>query len=200
MEIKCLVTGAFETNTYLLKLDNKYIIIDPSGRCDKLIKHLEGDVVGVLLTHGHFDHIKAVDDLYKIYHMDIYLGEEDFVLVDPKTSKLYNRYLEFTGSIKSPIKALKEGKMQIGPFNFEVVSTKGHTKGSHIFIFDDVIFTGDTLFKNSVGRTDLYGGNAKELKESLRYFKELDKDYTLYPGHEDATLLSIELLNNPFLV
>lgn len=199
MEIKCLVTGAFETNTYLVKCDNKYLIIDPSGRSEKIIKHLDGDVIGVLLTHGHFDHIKAVDDLYKLYHMDIYLGEGDFDLVDPKTAKLYNRYLEYTGSIKSPIKALKEGKMHLGPFEFEVISTKGHTKGSHIFIFEDVIFTGDTLFKNSVGRTDLYGGNARELKESLRYFKQLKQDYKIYPGHEEVTLLSTELLNNPYL-
>ena len=76
-----------------------------------------------------------------------------------------------TASISSPIRYLSEGIMNIGSFRFEVIKTPGHTKGSCIYVFDDEIFTGDTLFKNSAGRTDLYGGSESELKQSLKIFK-----------------------------
>ena len=78
--------------------------------------------------------------------------------------------------------------MNIGPFHFETIFTPGHTKGSVIYVFDDCIFTGDTLFKESVGRTDLQGGDMAKLRESLRVFKQFNSDYKIYPGHGSARL------------
>ena len=199
MEIIRLIQGVFQTNTYILKEGNDIIIIDPAGKVSKIEEHLNNKPLSVLLTHGHFDHIKCVDDLYKKYQMDIYMMEEDLKLTDPKESKINNCFMGLTASISSPIRYLSEGIMNIGSFRFEVIKTPGHTKGSCIYVFDDEIFTGDTLFKNSAGRTDLYGGSESELKQSLKIFKTFNKDYHIYPGHEDDTLLSYELLNNYYL-
>lgn len=199
MKIERYVTGAVSTNTYLLIEDDKYLIIDPSGKAENIIKHINGKVLAILLTHGHFDHIKAVDDLYDMYQCPIYLNEGDNDLVDPISSKKTNAYFGMHGSISRPITNISEGHYEIGPFSFDVMETPGHTQGSIIYIFDDNIFTGDTLFKGSIGRTDLYGGNFSQLKQSLRVFNNFKHDYNIYPGHDEATTLERELKSNPYL-
>lgn len=199
MQVETIITGAFETNTYILTIDGEHLIIDPSGKKERIITHIDGQVDAILLTHGHFDHIKAVDDLHEYYGCPIYMNASDADLVDPLLSKTTNTMGPFSASISSKIDFIKEGKMKIGPFSFEVVFTPGHTKGSVIYIFDDMVFTGDTLFKESVGRTDLYGGSDRELKMSLRILKELDADYLIYPGHGPSSKVAHELLYNPFL-
>lgn len=200
MEVLRLVMGAFQTNTYLLKENGKCLVIDPAGKAEKIIAKIgEDEALGILLTHGHFDHIKAVDPLYKRYHCPIYLSHEDFDLVNPKTAKLWNCYMNLTASISSPITALEDKQYQIGPFTFETMATPGHTKGSVIFVFKDSIFSGDTLFKGSVGRTDLYGGSESDLKQSLKLFKSFSGDYIIYPGHDEISSLSYELEYNNYL-
>lgn len=197
MDIKTFVLGPLLTNTYLLTNNNQALLIDPAGKSEKLI-NLLGDysLVGILLTHGHFDHIKAVDGLYSHYHCPVYLNLDDEQLARDKYS---GAEYGLSAYITCPLNNLKEGNMTIGQFEFEVIYTPGHTPGSVIFVFDEVIFTGDTLFKNSVGRSDLLGGNGSKLRESLRIFKEFDKDYQIYPGHDSSTYLYQELANNPFL-
>ncbi len=197
MEIISYVMGPFETNTYFLKEGNEVLIIDPAGKTDKVIELLnEEKPLAVILTHGHFDHIKAVDGLYKRYGMPVYIHEDDLVLArDKNQGEMYNMY----NHISCPVEYLKEGKMNIGPFTFEVIFTPGHTEGSVLYKFNDVIFTGDTLFKGSVGRTDLKGGNESKLMASLRVFNEMDKKTIIYPGHGDSSNLYEEYINNPFL-
>ncbi|MBQ6334100.1 MAG: MBL fold metallo-hydrolase [Erysipelotrichaceae bacterium] len=197
MKIETYVMGPLATNTYLLSIEDEAILIDPAAKAEKVIEKL-GDrkLIGILLTHGHFDHIKAVDGLYEHYHCPVYLHPYDEPLARDKYS---GAMFGLTAYISCPIQHLKEGRMQIGPFGFEVIFTPGHTPGSAIFVFEDAIFTGDTLFKGSVGRTDLEGGDERLLKSSLRIFKEFDKDYLLYPGHDQASTLADELANNWFL-
>ena len=197
MEIKTFVLGPVATNTYLLIEGDKALLIDPASKAEKLIELLgDLDLVGILLTHGHFDHIKAVDGLHEHYHCPVYIHEADEALARDKYS---GASFGLTAYISCPVEHLKEGKMKIDPFEFEVVFTPGHTPGSVTFIFDEALFSGDTLFKCSVGRTDLEGGNASVLRESLRIFKNMEKDYFIYPGHDAPTRLSYELLYNPFM-
>ena len=192
--------GAFATNTYLLFENGQCLIIDPAGKAQKIADKIgDNQVLAILLTHGHFDHIKSVDALYKLYHCPIYLSLEDFELVDPKNAKIKNCYMNLTASISSPLKAFNEGNYQIGPFKFEVVATPGHTKGSIIMVFDEMIFSGDTLFKDSVGRTDLYGGSESDLKQSIKIFKQFNHNYIIYPGHDEITSLEEELNHNEYL-
>ena len=198
MEVFTYILGPLQTNTYLLKQDGKILLIDPASKAEKIISILgEQKPEAILLTHGHFDHIKAVDGLYQAYRCPVYLHEADEAMARDK----------YTGSsfglvsyISCPVEHLKEGKMQIGPFSFEVIFTPGHTKGSVIFVFDDCIFTGDTLFKGSIGRTDLEGGSDREMKQSLQIFRQFKKDYDIYPGHEFPSKLSYELATNIYLI
>lgn len=197
MEIQRLVLGPLQTNTYLLREGHDVILIDPASKPEKLIDMLEGDsLLAILLTHGHFDHIKAVDGLYAHFHCPVYLRPEDEELARDRYS---GSDFGLVSYISCPTVPLQEGKMQIGPFYFETVLTPGHTEGSVVFVFDDVIFSGDTLFQGSVGRTDLKGGDRSKLRSSLRWFTNLDKDYRICPGHDGETCLSRELIYNPYL-
>lgn len=197
MEINKYILGPIGTNTYVLSEDDQTIIIDPASKPEKIIEILENKkLLAILLTHGHFDHIKAVDGLYEKYKCPVYLHPSDEQIARDKNS---GKDFGLISYITCPIEYLNQGIMNIGPFSFEVIFTPGHTKGSVIYKFKDAIFTGDTLFKGSVGRTDLYGGNSTELKESLRVFKNMDKDYYIYPGHEETSTLFEELNSNFYL-
>lgn len=197
MEIKRYIMGPLETNTYILVQDEEALIIDPAGKVEKIIELL-GDLnlQGILLTHGHFDHIRACDELHEHFGCPIYLMEED---EEQARNKMSGASFGFTSYIYSPIEHLKEGIMNIGKFSFEVIKTPGHTEGSCLFKFDNDLFTGDTLFKMSIGRTDLLGGSNKKMKQSLGLIKQLDPKLIVHPGHEAESTLEFELLNNPYL-
>ena len=199
MEVQRFVLGSFATNTYLLTNNDECLLIDPASKADKLFDYLENKkLLAVLLTHGHFDHIKACDGLYEKYKMPIYLNKNDLDLTkDNSQGRVFG--LLNVPTIKSPIISLKEGKMKIASFEFEVIFTPGHTKGSVCFLFKDCIFTGDTLFKMSVGRTDLKGGDSSDLRASLRCLKELDYNLIVYPGHDEPSTMLEELKHNSYL-
>lgn len=200
MEVTRLVCGIFQTNTYILEIDNKIIVVDPACKVDKLLPYLNGkELLAVLLTHGHFDHIKTCDDLYKMFKVPIYIHEAD---IEMTKNKGWGRVfgLQAVPTISVPLVKLKETKYKIGPFNFEVLFTPGHSKGSVCYLFDDCIFTGDTLFKLACGRSDLEGGDISELKSSLRMLKTLNPSLIVYPGHDEITNLEYEIENNSYLV
>lgn len=197
MEIKCLVQGPFGTNTYLVSQGEAMIIIDPTGKVERIIQALEGrKLVAILLTHGHFDHLGAADELIETYHCPIYLHPDDFSLA---TNLELNSLGRLGAVLNHAAKPLKEGTLMLTPFKIDVLETPGHTAGSVVFVIDKMMFTGDTLFKGSIGRTDLYSGDRKSLKASLNYLKTFKEEYTIYPGHDGQTTLNHEKLHNPYL-
>ncbi len=199
MQVKCLKCGLFQTNTYLLEIEDNCILIDPACKIDKLLPLLENKkLLAVSLTHGHFDHIKACDDLYKKYSVPIYIHEADVDMTkDGSSGKVFG--LQYVPTISVPLVKLKEGKYEIGPFKFEVIFTPGHSKGSVCYLFKDCIFTGDTLFRLACGRTDLVGGSNSEIRHSLKLLSSLDPNLIVYPGHDESTVLAFEIENNPYM-
>ncbi len=165
MEIKKIVTGALEENCYVLIKDKTCLIVDP-GSDSKKIKELVGDnkIVGVLVTHAHFDHIGALRDFLSM-----------------------NRRLKIFK--KSNLTDMKE--VEVASFKFLPIFTPGHSSDSVTFYFEEekAMFVGDFIFKDTVGRCDLPTGSSKEMEESIKKIKEFASDIKLYPGHgEDTTL------------
>ena len=197
MIVKRFEMGPICTNTYMLIDGDDVILIDPASKPEKCIELLIGyNLLAILLTHGHFDHIKAVDGLYEKYKCPVYMNELDEIMARDKESGADFGLVSY---ISCPIVNIKEGRKEIGPFSFNTIYTPGHTPGSVIYVFDDCVFTGDTLFAGSIGRTDLAGGDFRQLKNSLNVFKDLDENLIVYPGHEMQSTIFNEINNNPFL-
>lgn len=197
MEIRRIVVSPFRTNCYILTKNEEVIIVDPGSGAKKIEEIVAGKkVVGILLTHGHLDHIGSVDSLHKKYHCSIYACRQDEkMLRDAK----YNTLSGYSATVKSPICWITKDSFNVGMFSIKVLFTPGHSKGSVMYIIDNKLFSGDTLFHMSVGRVDLYGGSQHQLEESLLQLNELDPHMEVYPGHDEMTTVGFELENNPFL-
>lgn len=198
MEVKRYCVGAFGTNCYLVKKENDVLIIDPGASFAKLLSYIDEawNIQAILLTHGHFDHIQAVDKLQAHFHCPVYLNENDEELA--RNEKL-NSLGNYSACLHCKTKQLKEGELEIGKFKIQVTEAPGHTAGSVLLQIEDYLFTGDVLFKGSIGRTDLYSGSESEMKRSLQLFYAMDEKLIICPGHDDTSTLKHELLFNPYL-
>lgn len=173
METEKIVTGLLDENCYVLKKNGTCLVVDPGDDYHK-IKDVVGDdkVLAVLLTHSHFDHIGALRNF-----------------LTKRSVKIFKK------------SNVEEKEYQIGDFSFQVIYTPGHSKDSISFYFKEekLMFVGDFVFKESIGRCDLPGGSEDEMQESLSKIKGYPVDVTLYPGHGDATTLDYEFSHNPYL-
>lgn len=205
MRISSLTLGLVDTNTYFIENDKAVILIDPSGESEKIIKKLNQinkPLKAILLTHAHFDHIGAVDDIVNRFDVPVYMHEAEFdFLKDPvkNGADKFKQYgLPIITSKVTPEK-LNEGSAEIEGFKFNVLDTPGHSPGSLTYVFDEFAVVGDTLFNNGIGRTDLYKGDYETLVDSIQdKIFELEGDLPLFPGHGPYTTVDDEQLN-PFL-
>ncbi|TQS74542.1 MBL fold metallo-hydrolase [Ornithinibacillus gellani] len=197
--------GPLGTNCYLLSQHQEALIIDPGGDADQVIEYLESNQLkplAILLTHAHYDHIGAVGDLRKHYGLDVYLhaNEKDWLM-----SPELNRSLYFDGvgyTTESPEQLILPGQMKLGSFQFEVLHTPGHSPGSVSFVFkaEQFVVSGDVLFQQGIGRTDLPGGDTQVLVDSIRQkLYKLSDETIVYPGHGAATTIHAEKKQNPFV-
>lgn len=205
MKVLTLKTGYMAANAYIVYTENKpeAVIIDPGDDIElimDLIKEHELKLEKILLTHGHFDHIGAVKDLKERTgaQVAIHKQEADF-LTDPNKNLSYiiNRQI-----VQDPADIfLEDGDMiRVADMEFKVLHTPGHTEGGVCYKLGKVLFTGDTLFEGSVGRTDLSGGSYEQLMSSIREkLLVLDDDHLVYPGHGRQTTIGRERRENPFL-
>jgi glyoxylase-like metal-dependent hydrolase (beta-lactamase superfamily II) len=201
MQVLTFPTGRINTNCYLLQQGNKCVIVDIAYRCQQLVDYVNSNnlqVIAVLLTHGHFDHCGGVEQLKSGCNLDnvpVYVHQADVKMChDAK-----NNWFRITCDNCFPTHNVYEGKLTIDNFTFDVLHTPGHTPGSVVYLLDDMMFSGDTLFYKSVGRTDFPQGDAQALAKSLQKLKELQIDYKIYAGHGPCTTLQTELNHNPYL-
>ncbi len=172
MKIEIIKVGKLRCNCYILSIDNDVLVIDPGDEVDKIIAIIkERNVNGIVITHHHPDHDGGVIDLVNKYHC-----------------KVYDR------------NNLNEGINKINQFTFEVIYTPGHKEDLITIYFkeDKIMFCGDFIFKDSVGRCDLHGSSIKDMTTSLEKIKRYPKDIIIYPGHGMSTTLGYEIDNNVY--
>ncbi|MGW7903800.1 MBL fold metallo-hydrolase [Staphylococcus xylosus] len=205
MKISSLSLGLVETNVYFIENDKSVILVDPANDSDLIIKKLNQinkKLVAILLTHGHFDHIGALDDIIEKYDVPVFMHKSEFDFltnVNKNGSEKFKQYgLPNVISNAKP-QPLEEGDANVAGFHFNVLHTPGHSPGSLTFVFNEFAVVGDTLFKQGIGRTDLYKGDHETLVNSiLDKLFELDDDLPLFPGHGPYTTVADEQMN-PYL-
>ncbi len=204
LKVGCIVLGMLENNCYFVHREGEYdaIMIDPSAQGDKLFTRLREKgltVKAILLTHGHFDHIMGVNEMRNVSGAKVYAMEDEVKLLsDPEINSSYKVGKSYT--VKPDVLLHDGDTVTVGGMDLKVIKTPGHTAGGCCFYSeeDGVLFSGDTLFYESVGRTDFETGNVRELKQSLAKLFELPDEVKVYPGHGEFTTIGHEKMYNPF--
>ncbi len=193
-----------QENTYLYvdEKTNKALLFDPGDKfeeLDKLIEKKNIEVKAIVLTHAHSDHIKGVPYYREKFSVDVYGPvQEKELFEDPKKNLSY--YYDGVGISIKDMKYLENNReVEISPFKFTIKHAPGHTKGSSIYVFDDLAIVGDVIFRGSVGRWDLYSGSFSDTQNSiLNVIYKLDKQLPLYPGHGEKTNVEFESKYNAY--
>lgn len=172
MKVKRVVVGDLKTNCYIINNCGHVLVIDPGSDSKRIMKEIGNNLVdGVIITHHHFDHIGALDDILSKYKCGMYDKNN-----------------------------LDEGNNKIGEFNFQIIYTPGHKEDLITVYFKEIktMFVGDFIFKDDIGRCDLPGGNISDMVKSIDKIKKYPKDVLIYPGHGENTTLGYEINNNPY--
>ena len=201
-----LVLGSVSTNTYILynKQTKECIIIDPADEAKKIIETIEENALkpqAILLTHGHFDHILAADDVKKHYNIKVYGYEKERELFEDSSKNTSERFLRKKVKVDIDEYFNDDNNLEFLGEKFEVIHTPGHTKGSVCFYLKDeeLLIAGDTLFYHTYGRCDLYSGNHDDMIASLAKLFLLDDNILVLPGHERETNIGDEKKYNYIL-
>ena len=207
IDVTTVPAGAFETNCYLVERgDEACLAIDPGGDAERIagwIRERGLALQAILLTHGHMDHVSATADLAAAFpDAPAFLHEKDQAWAFTER----NVFPPYYGQPGSPgterLASYGDGAHPLlAGWGIEVLETPGHTPGGVCLLFpaNRTVFSGDTLFQGSVGRTDLAGGDARTLGQSLKKLAALPDDWTVYPGHGPSTTIGDEMKNNPYM-
>ena len=206
MKISNIALGQIETNCYIISDEQTGIgaVVDPAVCNEKLLKMIAESGMKklqcILITHGHFDHIMGIKGILEKYpDAKVVISEEDSIcLSDSKCALLEDGVLE-NDPIKYDITVNDGDVLEFGSMEIKVISTPGHTSGSVCYIIGDSMFSGDTLFCRTCGRTDLFRGSSDDMHESILKLGKLDGNYDVYPGHGIFTDLDTERKTNRFM-
>lgn len=206
MKVEKFVTGIISTNCYLAinEETKQAVVIDPAACPSYLMSHIKSEglkVEAILLTHGHFDHIMGIDGFLSEFDVPVYVHEDD---ADAMEDPALNQSSTYTsGYTFGKTQYLRDRQtLELAGYTFQVIHTPGHTKGGCCYYVasEDVLFSGDTLFQNSVGRTDFVNSSTSDLVHSVREKLFLLPDDTIvYPGHMGETKIGHEKKYNPYV-
>lgn len=206
LELQKCILGTVFTNCYFLKNKEtgEMLIVDPAASADKIfrkVSEMGGKPVGILLTHGHFDHILAVEEVINKYKIPVYACRaEQQMLLEPSMNM--SGHYGNGCSIKAEELLDDLQVFEAAGFSVQMIHTPGHTPGSCCYYLKDekVLFSGDTLFYGSVGRTDFPGGSTAQIVRSLhKLVDSLPEETEVYPGHDASTTIGYEKRYNPFV-
>ena len=196
MNVKMMQVGPIGTNCYILEDGNKIAVIDPGDEAQRILsalRELGAEVEYILLTHGHYDHTTAVPELHEaLPGAKIYIHQAD-------ANGAGNQLFPLAGQVEGLLFYDEGDTLPLGGLTLRVLHTPGHSPGSVTLQAGDVLFTGDTLFAGSMGRTDFAGGNEEQIMASLRRLAGLEGDFHVCPGHMGTSTLERERKNNPYL-
>ena len=206
MKLYYLPLGAYGTNCYIAhnEADNTCLVTDPGDEGEKLKDILESHnfkVQAILLTHGHSDHIGAVQTLVDAYHVPVYIHEGDVACLTDAEVNLSAPHGRPITALVDDVRYVKEGDtISLGDTTFTVIETPGHTPGGVCYYTEGTLLAGDTLFQGSVGRTDFPNGNFEQLSKGIKEkLYTLPDDTKVYPGHGGQTTIGEEKQYNPFV-
>lgn len=201
MIIRRIPVSFYASNCYIImdEESKEMAIIDPGGDAEILLQSiddLKGDLKYIILTHAHMDHTNAVRKIKKVYDVPVCINEKDEKLA-------YKNSIMFGPLVpgkRAEILVKDKDVLKLGKHSIECIETPGHSPGGMCYLLGDKLFTGDTLFAGSIGRTDFYGGDAETLINSIKTkLMILDGDITVLPGHGPESTLDYERKYNPFL-
>lgn len=203
--LKQFILGSLENNNYLLiDTDTKEAVLfdctAPSKEIDDVLAQYGANLKYILLTHGHFDHILGVNYFREKYNCKVLMNKDDKVFVD-NVKELGRVFTNEDLQVQTIDDYVNDGDIiDFAGKGIKVINTPGHTKGGVCYLIDDMLFTGDTIFRESVGRTDLLGGDFSELESSIRgKIFPLDENIKIFPGHGPNSTVGWEKENNNFL-
>lgn len=205
MIIKQFVAGLIENNMYLIVDENtrKAVVIDAPAdipELKKTVDELGAKVKYILITHGHFDHIVGLNSIKKTFNAPAVICKDDLELSDKIND--FTRLFGIPNSVPPTYeKFVKDGDIiEVGDLKIKVIQTAGHTEGGVCYLVDGNLFSGDTLFKQSVGRTDLFGGSFDKIRHSVKdILFNLDENTKVFPGHGPMTTIAYEKQHNEII-
>ena len=203
LKIKHMALGQMATNCYIIENGNQSLIVDPGAESEKIIQYLNENhlnISAILLTHGHFDHIIGVPEVKRAFHIPVYASEtEDAMLADTSINLSCHVPGKQT-SFHADVLVHDGDELELLGYKWKVIATPGHTAGSVSYYIpeEEVLLSGDTLFYESYGRTDLATGSSSDIADSLlNKLFVLPEDTMVYPGHGDPTTIGYEKEHNP---
>lgn len=204
MKIHHMQLGALGANCYAIETgDRRCIAVDIGGDSERFLSFLKSKnltLTKILLTHGHFDHTGGVESVRKATGAEVFVHVDDAKMLQSAVDSLYMHIqLGEFAPVSEFIAVEEDCCITDGDCRITVIGTPGHSEGSVCYVCGNIMFTGDTLFCGSIGRTDFPGSNPLDMKHSLQKLYQMDKDFRIYPGHGESSTLENEKRTNPYM-